>query len=597
MTQNANLNCLVAILSMFIFFSSLMLVYADSNAPDYYQIRIWQGSATSISTLIKDWTTVCDTTPSNDAHDSSGGFQCSYDVGTESSPRWCSVEGDYYFQWRFRDENTGSYTYSYTGASGSWVNTFSSSPNGVKIYNVNWDNDAADCECKVGSGHWDLGGDYDHPKCCGDDSNEYVITRNEYDSWTDEFSWDDDSSDKACCDESKDCVYNNECYTSSKAYDLNGDGRKEAFCYHSNDGWLNVDYHSSYCDNAGYHWNVGGGDATGDNYPASHGSTSDSNYCAYWRSHKDDFVASKYCCCGDDANEYYRYKIVSNVGDTGESTDESDDACCDASTDCVDDSTCTASGSSRWVNSNHKMACSGGSWYDCDYSSTMCGYCGGYWNLGGSGDSTDSNACCTDDNGEYRKDCVGDNEICDVSTDDVACCKASTDCVYNNVCYTNGQTVTVNGRTYKCDNGYWRGVGAICGVWIDQPKFEVKTSGGNEVVEVDKDGDAWFKCSSLSHSTPSSDLTNSFYIKVGSSYKYAFNNNNCYVPGSINQEASVPSPDGNDFAIKTSSGTYVGLFNDAGNIYVKGYAAYPNSQAACPSGYHCDSSTWKCVRN
>ncbi len=361
------MNFILVFSLFFLLFLNFSNVCADSNAPDYYQIRVWQGSSTSASHLIKDWTTVCDTTPSSDSDDYSGGFSCSYNVGSESSPRWCSYEGDYYVQWRFRDENTGSYTYSYTQG-GNWVNTFSSSYNGLFIYNINWDNDQNDCECKVGSGHWDLGGDYANPKCCGDDANEYVRT------------------------------------------------------------------------------------------------------------------------------------------------------------------------------------------------------------------------------------CVGDNEICDVSTDDVACCNVSTDCVYNDVCYTDGQTVEVNGRTYQCDNGYWRGVGAICGVWIDQPKFEVKTSGGNEVVEVDKDGDAWFKCSSLSHSVPPTGMSNTFYVKVDSSYKYAFNNNDCYVPGSINQEASVPSPDGNDFAIKTSGGTYVGLFNDAGNIYVKGYAAYPNSQAACPSGYHCDSSSWKCVK-
>jgi hypothetical protein len=91
-------------------------------------------------------------------------------------PVWCSVEGNYFGQWRFYDENTGTYTYSYaysnTDGDENWYDTMSSSvyPRGRLLYNVNWDARQIDCECKgktwfstlgavVGSNNW----------CCGDD--------------------------------------------------------------------------------------------------------------------------------------------------------------------------------------------------------------------------------------------------------------------------------------------------------------------------------------------------------------------------------------------------------------------------------------------
>lgn len=58
-------------------------------------------------------------------------------------------------------------------------------------YNVNWDSDSADCECKVGTGRWNLGGDYINTYCCGDDSNEFYKSQ---------------MGQIACCNSNTDCV-------------------------------------------------------------------------------------------------------------------------------------------------------------------------------------------------------------------------------------------------------------------------------------------------------------------------------------------------------------------------------------------------------
>jgi hypothetical protein len=164
-------------------------------------------------------------------------------------------------------------------------------------------------------------------------------------------------------------------------------------------------------------------------------------------------------CCGDDSGEYIRTKAVSVKGDTTESTDSNDDACCNGNNDCVDGSKCTNSGSSKWVNPNHEAACYSGSWYDCDYNSNYCeNYCGGKWNVGGERDST---TCCGDDAGEnYESRSASntmDNGYSSSSSDD-ACCDASNDCVHSNGCYASSHVNTdVDGDTDNdyCNAGTW----------------------------------------------------------------------------------------------------------------------------------------------
>lgn len=179
-------------------------------APNSPQIRIWQGTSTSISHSIKDWTSVSCSSGNNP-------YTCKYYIGTSSDPAFCQYEGNYYFQWRFQS-STG--TWYYTDSSGNYVARTSSSPSGVFMYNINYDADSNDCECKMGPGHYNLGGEISG--CCGDDSNEYVsdgIGDNTLDPYI-------ISSDlKACCNSGTDCVYNNGCYQSDRqGPDVDQDG-------------------------------------------------------------------------------------------------------------------------------------------------------------------------------------------------------------------------------------------------------------------------------------------------------------------------------------------------------------------------------------
>ena len=90
--------------------------------------------------------------------------------------------------------------------------------------------------------------------------------------------------------------------------------------------------------------------------------------------------------------------------------------------------------------------------YDADPNWCACKLGPGHWNLGGEVAAT---SCCGDDAGEYVRNCSGASAVCDASTDDVACCDKSTDCVYNGSCYASGSVITVNGGSYKCENGSW----------------------------------------------------------------------------------------------------------------------------------------------
>ncbi|MDI3543722.1 MAG: hypothetical protein PWQ28_3 [Candidatus Woesearchaeota archaeon] len=179
-------------------------------APKSLQIRIWQGTSTSIYNSIIDWTSVSCSSGNNP-------YTCKYYIGTSSDPAFCQYEGNYYFQWRFQS-STG--TWYYTDSSGNYVARTSSSPSGVFMYNINYDSDSNDCECKVGTGHYNLGGEISG--CCGDDANEFVSS-GVGDNTLDPYFISSDS--KACCNSNTDCVYNNNCYTSNtQGPDVDQDG-------------------------------------------------------------------------------------------------------------------------------------------------------------------------------------------------------------------------------------------------------------------------------------------------------------------------------------------------------------------------------------
>ncbi|MGM5480185.1 MAG: hypothetical protein ACQESC_01875, partial [Nanobdellota archaeon] len=136
--------------------------------------------------------------------------------------------------------------------------------------------------------------------------------------------------------------------------------------------------------------------------------------------------------------------------------------CCDSSSDCVDDGQCFTHGSTTDTGGGDGTdveLCYDSKWQLPDDSQTYCDVAGFDYSTSvqfesGYGD------CCGDDSNEYTisRDCS--SGICPVNTNDWACCDQSNDCVYDATCYTNGQTVDVDGDTYLevCSaNGWYDG--------------------------------------------------------------------------------------------------------------------------------------------
>ncbi len=270
-----------------------------------------------------------------------------------------SVDPDDFGKKIYGNLNSGgndTYAYCYWGSSDAgWLDCDANS------WYTTWCKNATICGSTSGVYAGESGvGEYPDTStlgCCGDDANEYYRYRNEYSSWTDEFSWNDNTSDAVCCDTSTDCVYGGTCYSAPADYDLNGDGKKEARCYQSGSQWINVDYNIGFgCAANGGTWmsGVNKGDATGDNFPATHGDTGNANYCAYYRNlYGAGFHASTSCCCGDDPGEYYR---------SGSADLSGNGACCDLSTDCVDASgICRANGYIT-CDGDAQRTCNSGTW-------------------------------------------------------------------------------------------------------------------------------------------------------------------------------------------------------------------------------------------
>jgi hypothetical protein len=91
-------------------------------------------------------------------------------------------------------------------------------------------------------------------------------------------------------------------------------------------------------------------------------------------------------------------------------------------------------------------------WYSSDAAETYCDSCvgSGRWALGG-----DVNTCCGDDANEFVIDC-DDNErmaFCNLISAAArrACCNENSDCVYNDICYNDGDVLS--GR--RCEFNKW----------------------------------------------------------------------------------------------------------------------------------------------
>ena len=164
-------------------------------------------------------------------------------------------------------------------------------------------------------------------------------------------------------------------------------------------------------------------------------------------------------CCGDDANEFK--KVERGSKDSPSGYNDSITTCCSDSTDCTYNDVCTETNGVSSPAIPNKAYCLSGTWYGGDYSSDACTAIvgSGRWNIGG---EVAASTCCGDDSNEYAISCVRDSNdpgsnICDASNDNLACCSSSTDCVYDNTCYSSGSYDDYDGDGYKeyCNDGTW----------------------------------------------------------------------------------------------------------------------------------------------
>ncbi|MFH1506284.1 MAG: hypothetical protein ABIE94_04855 [archaeon] len=129
--------------------------------------------------------------------------------------------------------------------------------------------------------------EYD-PKCCGDDSMEFVTYFKAYshgDDKMNEFSIgrEDDTSDIACCQKTSDCVYESVCYAEGELLDLDGDGVAGEICKQGK--WADLDGFEGDCiEQQGMYWAE---------------SAERQAFGEY-----DEAAPSNFECCGDDAGEF-----------------------------------------------------------------------------------------------------------------------------------------------------------------------------------------------------------------------------------------------------------------------------------------------------
>jgi hypothetical protein len=116
---------------------------------------------------------------------------------------YCSEEGNY---------NAVIYVKNTTG---SWEYSENKT-----LYTINWDSDQNWCECKMGVGYWNVGGDVSN--CCQDDSGEYKLSRD-----CSPGICNSSSADVACCSSNVKCVYSSVCYESGYSGDVDGDSIEE----------------------------------------------------------------------------------------------------------------------------------------------------------------------------------------------------------------------------------------------------------------------------------------------------------------------------------------------------------------------------------
>ncbi|MCW1299676.1 MAG: DUF2341 domain-containing protein, partial [Candidatus Parvarchaeota archaeon] len=244
-----------------------------------------------------------------------------------------------------------------------------------------------------------------YPYCCGDDEGEYPITLVSNNTNFESFRI---PSFTSCCAQPYSCSYENEqipnCYPNGTRYP-----NKDAICWEST--WHEIDDAEMYCSAIGGYWNVSG-----------------DSYYTY--------------CCGDDTNEYNKYRIC-DPG-SGCNNDTSDKACCNSSDKCVYNGVCYESNKVHNLPFG-KAYCSNGRWIEMDNSQAVCELSGFVWIS-----NSTTGSCCGDD---------GINDNFGIIT--------GSNCSYcnNGNYYTDNQLYLYNGTfigncnynsiEYNCSNGYY----------------------------------------------------------------------------------------------------------------------------------------------
>ncbi|MFH0875063.1 MAG: VWA domain-containing protein [archaeon] len=289
-------------------------------------------------------------------------------------------------------------------------------------------------------------------------------------------AWSCASTNRNCCSAGYYCIdsagtcrsgTDNTAYFGSLTYlhsGLNPGGNDNyAFCYSggANPRWLDCDssgWYTNWCANTGVCGTTTGvyaGEITGE-YTST----------------------SVLGCCGDDANEAYRYGTAVLSGGSAR--------CCSASTDCVDaSSTCVNTGTYRDIGATHYM-CSSGSWVmvscysdthctgNCDYCNAgtcaanlglcsdgygLCGYptCTGSGTAYNCGNTANNNGglcsgnCMTCNNGACNVPldtlCTGNCDYCSGGT-----CAANVGLCSDGYGLCGYPTCTGSGTAYNCGN-------------------------------------------------------------------------------------------------------------------------------------------------
>ena len=339
--MSAKKRCILLILLV------LPFAFADSNAPDGYYIRL-RYEATGSSVAGWDWTDVwCDTDPPVDADDFSGGFTCDQNIGTNNAPVGCSFEGNVQYGWRYEHESDPPNVCATPPCTGTYevipaVVTY------VDAYDINWDDDQADCDCRmadlgISTARWNIGdsgpsadncewvgGVNTGPStncCCGDDpANEFYLNET-YSTGT----ISDGSFSLACCDDVNSCVDDNGCYIGNELHDLaeaDERGLPQSRDYELCRAhiWVDADDSPANCNDALYSTGHAGAGTllAGDCVHRPSGSC--------WMEEGEGVTFGGYTsadtsrqtgCCGDDDNEFYI------------STNTRNDACCNVFNDFV----------------------------------------------------------------------------------------------------------------------------------------------------------------------------------------------------------------------------------------------------------------------